>query len=132
MSDSNIKDNLGKREKSVKIVSLFIILQFGVLAYSLSNVCAKYASSYQILSWQFIAIYILDIIFLGIYAIIWQQIIKYLQLSIAYTSKAISLIGALIFGIIFFNETITINKIIGVIIVISGIIVVNLDLWKKS
>ena len=121
-----------KKPSKAKRITLFILLQFGILASSLSGVCAKFASSYPFMSWPFIGIYALEILFLGVYAVIWQQVIKHMQLSIAYTSKAVSLIWALLFGALIFGEVITINKVIGVAIVIAGIIVVNLDLWKKS
>ena len=72
-----------KKTKRKKFALLFILLQVGIVFSSLSGVCAKFASNYSFMSWQFIVIYIGEILLLGIYAIIWQQVIKRMQLSIS-------------------------------------------------
>ena len=53
-----------------------LILQLVIIIYTLSGVAAKGASGYETLSWQFIFFYDLEIAILGVYAILWQQIIK--------------------------------------------------------
>ena len=60
---------------------------------------------------------------LGIYAVVWQQIIKKLPLTLAYANKAVTVIWGLIWGLLFFGEKITPLKVIGAVIVITGIAV---------
>ena len=58
---------------------------------------------------------------LGIYAIFWQQILKNFSLTTAFFNKAITIVWGMLLGLIFFKEKITINMIIGTIIVLIGI-----------
>ncbi len=113
-------------EKKVKIKQL-IILQAIIMIYTLSSVVAKFASGEEFLTFKFIVFYGLEILILGIYAILWQQIIKKFDLSIAYANKAMSLLWSLLWAILFFKESITVKNVIGVVIVIIGTIIVNSD-----
>ncbi len=113
-------------EKKVKIKQL-VILQAIIMIYTLSSVVAKFASGEEFLTFKFIVFYGLEILILGIYAILWQQIIKKFDLSIAYANKAMSLLWSLLWAILFFKESITVKNVIGVIIVIIGTIIVNSD-----
>ena len=113
-------------EKKVKIKQL-IILQAIIMIYTLSSVVAKFASGEEFLTFKFIVFYGLEILILGIYAILWQQIIKKFDLSIAYANKAMSLLWSLLWAILFFKESITVKNVIGVVIVIICTIIVNSD-----
>ena len=62
---------------------------------------------------------------LGVYAIIWQQLLKKFDVSIAYANKAMGLLWSIVWAILIFNDTITIKNVIGVLIVIIGTIIVN-------
>jgi len=103
----------------------FLQLQGAVVVYSLSTVAAKCASSYEPLSLGWIGFFALDFVILGIYAIIWQQVIKKFQLSVAYANKAIFLMWSMIWNFVIFSAGITPKKVIGVLIVIVGVIVMN-------
>ena len=59
---------------------------------------------------------------LGIYAIVWQQIIKKLPLTVAYANKAITVVWGILWGILFFDESISFFKILGAMIIIAGIV----------
>lgn len=114
------------KKKKVSIKSV-IILQLVVMVYTLSGVAAKGASGYDMLSWQFIFFYGVEIIILGVYAILWQQIIKKFDLSIAYANRSMAIVWSLIWAVVFFGEEITVNNIIGVFIVLAGTMLVNSD-----
>ena len=107
-------------KKKTKIRDI-CILQAVIAVYTLSTVFAKFASGQEFLSFKFILFYGIEILILGVYAIIWQQLIKKFDISVAYANKAMGLLWA----ILIFNETITIKNVIGVIIVIAGTIIVN-------
>lgn len=110
-----------------QLIKNILILQGIIAIYTLSTVVAKFASGKEFLSFEFVLFYGLEIFILGIYAILWQQIIKRFEISIAYANKAMSLLWSIVWAIIFFHETITIKNIIGVVIVIIGTIIVNKD-----
>ena len=89
-----------------------ILLQLVIIIYSLSSVCAKFASNEAFLSPKFILFYGIEILILGIYAILWQQVIKHFDLSIAYANRATGLLWSVIFALFIFKENITIMNII--------------------
>ena len=53
-----------------------LMLQAVFLIYSGSSVVAKFASNEELFSLPFILFYGLDVVILGIYALLWQQVIK--------------------------------------------------------
>lgn len=99
-------------------LKLHIILMF----FSVGAICSKMAAGYDFLSFPFILFYSGLFLTLGVYAIFWQQIIKELPLSTAYANKAVTIIWSLIWGAMFFDEDITMGKILGAVIVICGVI----------
>ncbi|MBS7338685.1 MAG: EamA family transporter [Suilimivivens sp.] len=102
-----------------------LLLQAVFLIYSISSVVSKFASEKEMLSMEFILLYGLDVLVLGIYALLWQQVIKKFELSIAYANKAVTLVWALIWGIFLFHERITTGKVVGIILVMLGILILN-------
>lgn len=102
----------------------FLILHIFIIISSFTTVFSKFASRCDFLTFWWLLFYGLNMLFLFIYAIGWQQIIKHLPLNTAYTNKAVSIAWGLIWGLTFFGEAITWNKIVGALIVIGGVIVV--------
>lgn len=110
----------------------YIVLQFIILIFSLSGVCSKTAAQKEFLSFEWIVLYGLLILVLGVYAIVWQQILRKVNLNIAYASKAVSLIWSTVWGILFFHETITWNNVLGGAIVLAGVILMVTGGEKKQ
>lgn len=100
-------------------------LQLIVAIYTLSGVLSKYAAGQSFLSWQFILLYGGEIGVLGVYAILWQQIIKRMDLSVAYANRSVALLWSMLWAVLFFHEKVSIQNIVGVLIVIAGTIIVN-------
>ena len=92
------------------------------LFYSLIGVCSKAAAAHNFLSIEFCLFYGAELFLLFLYAIVWQQIIKRMPLSVAFSNKGVTILWAMLWGKLFFGEPITINKLIGVFLVIAGII----------
>ncbi|MDD3220916.1 MAG: transporter [Clostridia bacterium] len=113
-------------EKSSKLKAV-LLLQAVIVIYSLSTVVAKFASGYEFLSLPFIGFYGLEILFLGIYALLWQQMIKRFELSVAYVNRATTLLWAMVWAALIFKEVVTIKNVLGVVIILIGIVVVNQD-----
>ena len=69
---------------------------------------------------------------MGLYAVIWQQIIKRLPLTMAFANKAVTVVWGLIWGAVVFGEEITLGKVIGVIMVILGMVIFSLSDEKDA
>ena len=106
----------------------FLMLQVVFLIYSFTSLTQKLASSFlpkdagtteelvrQLLNWKLILSAGLVVLLLGVYALLWQQVIKRFELSVAYANKAITLLWALVWGIFIFHEEITPGKVIGIL-----------------
>ena len=111
--------------KKTNRIKQILLLQCVVLLYTTSGIFAKLASGESFMSWGFILFYGGEICILGIYAILWQQIIKRVDLSLAYANRAVALLWSMLWAFLFFNEVITIKNIIGVVVVIVGTMIVN-------
>lgn len=110
-------------EKRKKVKALFI-LHILLFFYSLFGVCSKLAAGERFLSVKFFFFYGIVLLNLFIYALCWQQIIKYMPLVVAFANKAVTVVWGIIFGFLFFQEDISLNKIIGAVIIIVGIVLV--------
>lgn len=116
------KKKFMKKKVTVKDI---ICLQMVIVIFTVSSVIAKFASGQEFLSVEFIVFYGLEIVVLGIYAILWQQAIKKIDLSIAYANKAMGVLWSMIWAVIIFHNQITLQNVIGVLLVIAGTIVLN-------
>lgn len=105
--------------------SMVLIIQAAVCLYTLSGICAKFASRYDFLSLGFILCYGAEIAILGVYAIIWQQIIKRVDISIAYANRAMAIFWSMLWAFLLFKEQITVQNLLGVLLIFAGIWVVN-------
>ncbi len=106
---------------------LFLLLHVSLLCSSLSGVCSKMASGYtdDIFSPQFIFWFGLVFVIMFGYAVIWQQILKRMPLTVAYANKPVTLIWGIIWGKLIFGERITLNMILGACIIFAGIYLVT-------
>ena len=100
----------------------YILLHVLLMVYSISGILSKLAAKVVFMSIPFILLYLGIVFLLGIYAIFWQQIIKALPLTITYANKAVSVIWGLVWGILFFHEKLTLGKLIGICLIVTGII----------
>lgn len=111
---------------SVQNIKKYILLYGAFLIYSCSSICAKLASS-QSTTIKVLVFFGLEFVSLGVYAIIWQQVLKHFSLVTAMASKGIVVIFNLIWSVILFGETVTFGNIIGTAIIIFGIWMVSSD-----
>ena len=118
-----------ERLKGLKGISIknILVLQGVILIYTLSGVFGKMAAGNPFLSLHFVMFYVFEIGVLGVYAILWQQMIKKFSLSIAYANRAMAILWSMIWAAVIFQERITVKNIIGVVIVIIGTMIVNSD-----
>lgn len=105
----------------MKKVNKYVLLHLLLFFFSFCGVFSKLAATNDFLSFKFCMFYGISILILGIYAILWQQILKRFSLTTAFFNKAVTIIWGMLWGAIFFKERITINMIIGTIVVLIGI-----------
>lgn len=101
-----------------------VLLHFSLLIYVGSSIISKVASTKTFLSFDFILLYSCVIFLLALYALLWQQVLKRIELSIAVSNKAITVVWGILFGKLFFREMITWNMLLGSAIIIAGIVLV--------
>lgn len=105
-----------------------LLLATAFLVYSSESIFIKLASYEETMSVSFIIYYGLAICVLGVYAVLWQFVLKRIPLSIAFMCKSITIILILLIARMLFGETITINNILGSGVLLCGIILLA---WEK-
>ena len=93
-------------------INKYVLLHLLLVLFSFCAVFSKLAAQNEFLSLKFIILYGKAILILGIYAILWQQILKKFDLTTAFFNKAVVVIWGMLWGAIFFQEKITIKMII--------------------
>ena len=69
----------------------------------------------------------LEVLTLGAYSILWQQVLKRMPLSFAYSNKGVCTLWTALFGLILFGETLTLGKAVGILVVLAGVLLVVTD-----
>lgn len=108
-------------------VKNIILLQAVVVIYTLTSIVGKKASGAEIMSFEFILYYGLDVFILGIYAICWQQMIKKFDLSVAYANRAMAILWTGLWAVVIFRESLSAKQIVGIVVVMLGTVIVNID-----
>ena len=108
---------------SMKNKKWLLVLHALLLVYSLGSVCSKLAGDAVFGSFRFLLLYGGVIASLGIYAVGWQQVIKRMPLTAAFANKAVTVVWGLIWGLVLFQEQITLGKIAGAAFIIFGIVI---------
>lgn len=106
----------------MKKLKPYLLLHLILFIYSFNGIFSKTASKEKFLSFRFCLFYGLVILGLGIYALLWQQVLKSIPLNVAYANKAVTLIWGMVWGATIFNEKNTVTNIIGAVIVLIGVI----------
>lgn len=107
---------------------IYFLLLLAFAIYSSTSVFIKLAALHPIMSLPFFIFYSFAILALGIYAVLWQIILKKMPLSVAFMSKSITIIFGLSVAYFLFSEIVTINNLIGSLFIITGIILLP---WKR-
>lgn len=109
-----------------------LVLQAVVIVYTLSSVVAKLATGEEVFSFAFFLFYGLEIVILGIYAILWQQMIKRFDLSVAYANRAMAILWSAVWAVVLFRESLGIKQLIGIAFVVVGTVIVNTEPVKEE
>lgn len=105
-----------------KKIKDYLFLHIVLLIYSLTSVLSKFAADKKGI--QFLIMYGGVLACLAIYAVLWQFVLKKFNLTVAFANKAIVVIWGILWGSLFFKETVTWNKLLGAVIIMGGILIV--------
>jgi multidrug transporter EmrE-like cation transporter len=109
--------------KTKQYITLILVYLF----YASISVILKYTGLQEPLTLSWCMGFAGLILTLGIYAVVWQQILKHIDLGTAYMFKGVSLIFIMLLLYLCFGEPVTPMKMIG-----TGIIVVGIALYAKA
>ena len=105
---------------------LLIVIAF--IVYSVSTIFSKLASQREFLSLPYILFICGVVASLGIYAVLWQKVLAFMQLNKAFLCKSITIFFILAISVFLFGEQVSMNNMIGTGCIISGLVVLA---WKK-
>ena len=127
-------EGIARRQEMSRLewIRNIVILQAVVIVYTLSSVVAKLATGKELFSFSFFLFYGLEVFILGVYALLWQQMIKKFDLSVAYANRAMALLWSAVWAVILFKETLNGKQLIGILLVIVGTMIVNMDQQTKN
>ena len=106
---------------------LILALQGAVIVYSFADICAKLASAHPFLTGGYILWIGAEFAVLGLYALCWQQIIKRVDISVAYSNRAAAIVWTTLWAALVFHEHISLQNVLGIGILFAGIWMVNRD-----
>lgn len=95
--------------------------------YACVSLFTKYASQHEFMSWNYMLWLVGAVGVMGVYAVLWQQVLKRIELSMAYMFKGTSIVFVMLLAYVLFGEQITWNNILGAIIIIVGIVLFAYD-----
>lgn len=118
-------------KKSQNLLS-FLFMHIAFLVYTLYPLLGKFATRYEMLSFQFVALYCVVFAILFLYAILWQQVLKRIPLTTAIANKSITIVWGMIFGLLLFSEGISLKMLIGAVLILSGILILSTEKEKPQ
>jgi len=100
----------------------YMLLYAAFFLYSFLFVIAKHAGIYPLLSWPAFLLYFSCFFVMGLYAILWQQILKWFPLTVAYVNRAVTIPLGMLWGMLLFGEIIKWNMLLGAAVIVCGIL----------
>lgn len=101
---------------------VFLALHLLLLLFAGTTVLSKLAAGEEFLSLRFCLYFGGEFVLLGLYALGWQQILKRLPLTVAYTNKAVTLVWSMVFGVLLFHETVSVKQLVGCALAVAGVV----------
>mgnify|MGYP001073601075 CR=1 FL=1 len=106
-------------------VKTIVKLQIVVLIYTFASIFAKLASGEKLFSLSFCFFTGMELLVLFLYAMVWQQVMKKTELTVAYANREMYLLWSLLWAVVFFQNKITFFNVIGCIFVIIGTVLIT-------
>jgi drug/metabolite transporter (DMT)-like permease len=107
----------------------FLFLHLTLLLYSVASVLAKYAGLYRLAGlWELTLLFVgLEFLALLVYTLLWQLTLRRVDLSFAYSNRAVCTLWTILFGLVFFGESLTWGKAVGILVALAGVVLVVTD-----
>ena len=105
-----------------KVLTLCTLIGINLL-YACVGICTKMAALQTPMSWAYMLWFVGAVAIIAIYALLWQQVLRRIELSTAYMFKGTTLIFTMLIAALLFGETITVPNIIGSVIIVTGIVI---------
>ena len=105
----------------------FVWLHGLFLIYALGGVAGKKAASQEWGSEPFLWFLGGMILVFGLYAVAWQQLLRYIPLTAAYAHRSVMVFWGMLFGYCFFDEYVTLGKVVGVLLATCGLVLFSLE-----
>lgn len=99
----------------------YLFLHLVLLLYAAVSVVSKFASRHELLSLPFLLLYGVKLAALVLYAVFWREALKHFSLTSAYLQKTVTVVWALVFGILLFGERLTVDKVVGTVLIVLGL-----------
>ena len=110
-------------------VKNYALLHATIVLFSLTSVFSKFASGFYNdggLSSPFLYLFIFRMLATcGIYALVWQRVIKKFDLNVAYANRTVYIVWSQVWAVLIFHENLSVNNIIGIVILFIGVLVVT-------
>lgn len=107
----------------------YLLLHLNILLFSFTGVFSKAASvQYNLHGLRGILLYVfVFLMFLNcaVYAVVWQKVIKRFKLNVAYANKTVYMIWSQVWAVFIFKESLSVQNIVGLLLVFAGVLVVQ-------
>ncbi|MBC1236742.1 small multidrug resistance protein [Nostoc linckia z18] len=116
-------------------ITSYIILLVSILFSISGQLLMKHTmtNSHQgLLNWEFLQQLALSITVYCLAIVTWILALRNVKLSIAYPVTSLNYVGILLGSYYFFNEVITITRIIGVLTIFAGVLLVVIPIKKSQ
>lgn len=101
----------------------FLALHLSLVINSIQGVFSKLAGKEKFMSLRWIMFFGFMFLTMLVFALAWQQVLKHMSLTFAFTNKPITIIWGLVWGVAIFGEHVTIRMAVGSAIILAGIMV---------
>lgn len=92
------------------------------MIYACVGICTKMAALQPTGSWLYLLWFGGAVAIIALYALLWQQVLRRIELSTAYMFKGTTLIFTMLIAALLFGEHITTTNIVGSLIIVTGIV----------
>lgn len=117
------KTGMSKRKERLEVsLKWFLILHLSLMLNSLAGTASKMAGRQKFLSLKFFFFYGLVLFITFVFALIWQQVLKHMSLTFAFTNKPITMIYSLIWTAMIWREPVNGKMVLGALVILAGII----------
>ncbi len=114
-----------KKQSKRRNTIWYLFLHLSIFFMSFSGVFSKAASQHAFLSLPFVLLYMAGLFILFSYALLWQQVLKRIPLTVAFCNKAVGMIWTTLWGVLIFKEgTPSLFQCLGIVVVLIGVVLV--------